>query len=208
MAISSKDNIYNSSSKHLRIIFRSYQSNKCRWSVPFSLFHTRSLCVSINSFHLGPNQCSQSFRKWNIAQEPCTLYYKSPWFLRPLGRHIKRKRWCVCHLQCNWIRLSWSMACSNGASSSIKSTMGDTRGAAFVTSWCHVLSVSFTRLISIEPTWMAARFFFFSWTNKSMNTGDWYGSQTDERRERWNKEKRKQKQISWIVFWMYLCVNE
>lgn len=168
MAISSKDNIYNSSSKHLRIIFRSYQSNKCRWSVPFSLFHTRSLCVSINSFHLGPNQCSQSFRKWNIAQGPCTLYYKSPWFLRPLGRHIKRKRWCVCHLQCNWIRLSWSMACSNGASSSIKSTMGDTRGAAFVTSWCHVLSVSFTRLISIEPTWMAARFFFF-FVNKQID---------------------------------------
>lgn len=51
-----------------------------------------------------------------------------------------------------WTKLRLSMARITCESSSVKSTTGDTRGAAFVTSWCHVMSVLATRFISIDPT--------------------------------------------------------
>lgn len=45
------------------------------------------------------------------------------------------------------------MARRTAASSKVRSTIGETRGAALVTSWCQVMSVFATRLISIEPTY-------------------------------------------------------
>lgn len=51
-----------------------------------------------------------------------------------------------------WTKLRLSIALITCESSSVKSTTGDTRGAAFVTSWCHVMSVLATRFISIDPT--------------------------------------------------------
>jgi hypothetical protein len=51
------------------------------------------------------------------------------------------------------MKLRLSIARSRVASSSVSSWMGDTRGAAFVTSWWNVMSVLATRLISIVPTW-------------------------------------------------------
>lgn len=51
-----------------------------------------------------------------------------------------------------WTKLRLSMALITCESSSVKSTTGDTLGAAFVTSWCHVMSVLATRFISIDPT--------------------------------------------------------
>lgn len=56
------------------------------------------------------------------------------------------------YLRRDWMKLRLSMARRMGASSSVKSTIGVTRGAAFVTSWCHRTPVSATRFISIEPT--------------------------------------------------------
>lgn len=50
------------------------------------------------------------------------------------------------------MKFKLSMALMMDVSSSVRSTMGETRGAALVTSWCQVTSVFVTRFINIDPT--------------------------------------------------------